>query len=371
MISFFVYFILPLISFIILWVAFKIAPGIKQSSLLSRWLTVFAVALISVFFGFREISIGNDFESYVLLYEFNQEDIPFSLTQEWGYYYLNYLGNGLSIPTGWFFSLILFVTLMFLLHSNDVLSTRKHIVFFFAISAGLFLDSLNIIRHVLVYSFFIYSVRFILSGSILRYILVIILAGLIHKSAFALLPFYFFINRRMFETRGSILFFVLFAFVFFASINISAVLSVVLNSLGYAKYLMDESRFGELLGAGGRDLGMGFLIMTILDFVVLFFFGRKMIANNNGYRIFYNLHMIGLVMSIFFSGAILLSRLNYYFLATRIFSLAYFVEFTITKKQHSLMLFSSVIVALYIVLYIARVKGEDSTYWPFDFVFNN
>lgn len=367
LISFIVYVAIPILA-ILASVVYVLASKEKFSE--SSSLFVLAIAsFFGVIYGHRSLAIGIDYAGYVDFYYsiVNPNYIYYNI--EPGYVYLNRLFSKAHVSHVFFFGGIFAITTGLMLRSVE--KAILPALVFVLVCMGFLLDASNIVRHTLVFSIFIAAIKIARKKKIWHFMGIVVASSLIHKSAIFLSVIYFVIHRDLFANRFKLLMALVVLFIagsFFFRIEY---LSTLLDFAGYGKYLRDAQRLEELTGASGnRKIGLGFLFVTVIDFVMIFFYSRDLKKFSPRFLSFYNLHVIGLGFSFFSAGTILLTRINYYFLSFRFFTIAYLLYFLYRRRKGFDLIYLVFIILIYLLAYYNRVMEKDSQYFPFEFINN-
>ncbi|AQS95114.1 hypothetical protein BXQ17_13965 [Polaribacter sp. BM10] len=129
------------------------------------------------------------------------------------------------------FQLLFFVynllILLFLLKFLDFFSINKVYSLFIFVTIPLFyFASFNTMRQWVAVAVFAYSLKFIIKKQIYKYMLCMLLAVLMHKSAFLIIPLYFILNKKI-----SLKLYTIVAFIFFISLNF---VSIIITKIGFS-----------------------------------------------------------------------------------------------------------------------------------------
>jgi len=138
---------------------------------------------------------GNDYNAYYAIHENIKNGVTAIQADEPIFFLLNFI-----IPDYYFFIAITSIPLLLVVYKL----IKNHVdyryigvaVFIFVINPYLFLMSLSAIKQTLAMDLFIKATYFSKRKKIIPYILLILIATLIHASAIILLPFYFVANEK-------------------------------------------------------------------------------------------------------------------------------------------------------------------------------
>lgn len=239
-----------------------------------------------------------DYEVYSQIYYSNANAITNNM--EIGYISLIKTANfiGLSYE---FFLLIISLFGFLLIHSTVKKYTENYnYIYILYFIFPYFFDIVQI-RNFLIMAIFIYSTKYIFSNSRIKYCIIILLAGLIHISAFLYLPM---LLIQVKKKNNLIRLIVFFSFIFSLIIitnnkNIPLLNEIILllkiNKINY--YLTTKTNYGFIL----------FWILQILSFIVIYISKRvyrkyesKEFISNNNRNIINVIYWINIIAFIYF-----------------------------------------------------------------------
>ncbi|MDY0193881.1 MAG: EpsG family protein [Aliarcobacter butzleri] len=148
-----------------------------------------------LFAGLR-YNIGVDYQSYIDFFnlilsgqDIYMEDSFILLVK-----FINFIGGTEQL----LFFIYAFLTITFTSKFIEYFSQNKvlslYIYFTFAV---FYFASFNGVRQALAVAIFVYSIKFIIEKNLLKYILFIVIATFIHKTAILMLPLYFILNKKL------------------------------------------------------------------------------------------------------------------------------------------------------------------------------
>nr|WP_315143954.1 EpsG family protein [uncultured Flavobacterium sp.] len=217
---------------------------------------------------------GNDYISYVNIFKEISEgtikiDFEDSNAIEIGWVYL----CKLFIPFG-FYSMVAFLALancfVFFHFVKKYVPVKYYwiSIFIYLFNPFLFLVESSSMRQTTALLLFLYSIEFIINRNFFKFIGIIILASLIHKSAIILLPTYFIVSPGMITKKIISIYVSLFVFTFlFGEIifnTINPYINLYFNKYSVYSETIEEAKFGT---------GLGFLVL-------IFFFGSLLYYSN-------------------------------------------------------------------------------------------
>ncbi len=169
--------------------------GLTRQQLWNRYL-VLAVFILLFAVSACRIAVGNDYWVYrsdFLLIQQNRET-----SFEWGFVWVvkalqAVLDYDQYLPIFAFFS---FFTVLFFVRGMSELSDWFGYTVFLLMTSGYYFSSLNSVRYYLVLAIALYSIRYVLSGDWIRFVLLICVGALFHKSVLVVIPLYFIASRK-------------------------------------------------------------------------------------------------------------------------------------------------------------------------------
>ena len=198
----------------------------------------------------------------------------------------------------YYFSIIAFLQLLFI---YNTFKKEKYLYPFLGIIILFgpeFLSWMNGIRQMLAATIFFWAIQFIHKRQLYKFVLSIVVAGLIHKSAIILIVFYFIPQRDYFKSRT--LTFILAGISIFLgnvdfwieNMNRFADLLVVLD---YSEY---SEKIGELIEDNQtRNIGPRRLSILLSALITIWFSPKlKKIFNNSYFLNYYNLAILGFLL---------------------------------------------------------------------------
>lgn len=346
------------------------SQGSSRNAKLWAWLPIILFTLV---FGLR-YGVGVDYNNYVEVYEITEYygsfmEIWESERYEPGFTLLLYLCHYFDAPVYVLFSAMAFLE-VFLLYKTfkdegDVLVYIYATLLFTTIGITSFM---NIIRHVVAFCFFIYSLQYIRDNKMIKYWICCLLALAFHKSAILLFPLYFiWIKRKGILNRPvAELIAVLACFALSFVTRWQEILHMFDNLIilmGYEDYIdvADEMIVNSKIGIT-RIFTLAANIVIILNSKHI-----KEYIQSDLLNILYDMYIIGICLGYFFLGSMLLQRLIVYFTHTQFIVMAYALcYFYKTRKQSisHLARYAFMILFLFVVFnaFIYNCKNNTGAY---------
>jgi hypothetical protein len=204
-------------------------------------------------------------------------------------------------------------------------------------------------RQCIAVSLFLVSIKYILEKRPMRYVLIILLAGTFHWSAFFLVPLYYILNKN-FPTRNIAIFFVLSLIVFFFKIQwLKKLLIIFFPFISNGKMMQKAFLYTSAVTyATARELSLA-TIVNILYFIVMTFlvlkYRKLFIVKFKYFNVILNIFICNIF--IFFCTSELIdisARMQFYFLLSNVILISYL---TILFKRSIEKFIVSVIIIMY------------------------
>jgi hypothetical protein len=281
------------------------------------WEIVFALLLFALISGIRW-NVGTDHLNYLRNYQ--------DLLRGWdlrrdnyetGYVLISnffaYLGFHFTINFAFFALLQLFLIYYAFRDERYLLPYLGLLIVF----GEPYLMWMNGIRQAVAACLFVFSIKYIIEKSLIKYVLVILLATTFHKSAIFLLLFYFLPNINYFNNS-----YITIALLFLAVavgtnpywLSATDHMANILSYIGYEKY---ADNLYDIIEDRRRDMAFGprRLVGVLLSIAIIWYFPKVYKLYNNKRMLFcFNLAIIGaLYYNLFANAGALFLRLIYYF----------------------------------------------------------
>jgi len=214
----------------------------------------------------------------------------------------------------------------------------------FYITLGTMVFQLTGFRQAFAMSLCLFGVEYIKRRKVIRFVLIVLLAISIHKSAMVFLPFYFIANRKptLINNIASI-------FLIFVTVNLADQITTFGNKMLDTNY---SGYRGNPLG------GLIPIIIYVITIVLSIIYSRK-IKN----PIPYNMVILGLTIYLMRYTTLALERISFYFTSAVIVQLSNVINFEPDKKTRAYLNFFAVILA--IALFMYRLKDSDFAAYRF------
>jgi transmembrane protein EpsG len=327
---------------------------LKLEKILQNSLLVFLFVLLLLFIGTR-FETGPDIEVYRTYY--SQSPLFWeAITNYKEYAYipvepLYLLMNATCKSLGMTFNgFLLFYSLLFTVPIFQM--TRKYSLMpLFSIMIYYF-SGFSVIRQVLAAAVFFYSIQFIITRKLPKFIFCILLASCFHISALILFPLYFLANKTY---KAAHIFIAVMAFILLRQVGffylLSAQVGVLLSfspltSLLFHKFLSYSTTLNSFWGS---------VTLEWLAIIIFILFNRKSLEKKcPHFNVFFNIFFIGIIMYAFFGAFGDFGRIIIYFkLAYIIVIPAIVTLYDDYRLKFSLICFFSLVVLFRVYISVA------------------
>lgn len=223
---------------------------------------------LAILAGFR-YRVGNDFETYVNLYELTaRAQSDYIRTKELGYGLLVNLSEMLNGNAQLVFLIYALATVMIFYLAYQKIYGENYTALFLITLLFIplvYIHCINIVRQMLAAAIFLYSIDYLEKRKFWYYLGGVCLASCFHLSAFLLLPMYWILNLKLTSRQGMMI----LGTVIVASVVLSplAVLAKLFSVLGlpYASYFYSEALIRET-GTFGKMVTYVSCVFVALSF---------------------------------------------------------------------------------------------------------
>ncbi len=253
------------------------------------------------------------------------------------------------LPIFAFFSF--FTVLYFVRGMKDQSEWFGYTVFLF-MTSGYYFGSLNSVRYYLVLAVALYSIKYVIAGDWWRFVILILIAALFHKSVLVVIPFYWLASRKWKKWHIAIV------AVFCASL-------VLLPGL-YRKIIFTFYPFYEGSMFDNGETSVTNLVRCVAVFVLCLIYYKQAIKGNHANEFYFYCNLGALLLYTFASFIPEISRIGYYLNITNIFLIPAVIIKIPNKKQR---LFWTICVMLaffgYFALFLRSAYSTDIRLLPY------
>ena len=323
-----------------------------------------SLIIISIIVGYR-YNVGVDWDGYRIAF-LDSGSLTFRENSfEFGYFIINKTMNLLGFSYQQLFFLINFITWYFIYKS---IPNRLLFYFiFFLFCSEFFFWSMNGIRQFTAISLLLFSIKYIIDRKLIKYLLLLAVASLFHKTVFFLFPLYFIPYKHLYNRTIMV---GIFCFSLFLA-NISQIVKVIeegVSALAFLYNLQNPFLDRYFVARGGLvleediALGAGYLLI-VLSNLFLLLMSRDIVEKNPSLKIYYFLFFLGAVIYNLSYSTLELTRLNQYFIIFKVhiltFTTYYFIHYS--KKNF----ISYALVFLFFIIFLAAIYNSSNMSNPY------
>ena len=338
----------------------------SKSSKKTKNIVLFVIMLFfSLVLGLR-YNVGTDYMPYKDIYVMQYFD-----DVESGYAMMNRIFYWFGLPFSSIFTLVAFLQLFFFVKGVENINKKYlPLAIFFYFTTLYFFLSLNVLRQTLAFSIFVFSINYIRERKLFKYILTILIASTIHKSALVLLPMYFIINNDWLLKHRILQFGVYFATFMFSLFFHDLILSnsnTLFFLVGYGGYAESIDSIAEISWA--KEGGVGIYFFMIIDLWIIWCFTKfKNVIASKSLICFYNLYFLGAILANIIQGTYF-ERMNIYFQHIRIIIYAvFFYNIFLHDKSTIKKVVAFAILVIFVIFFYMGIYNKASMCAPYQFV---
>jgi hypothetical protein len=261
----------------------------------------------SLFCGLR-YNVGIDYMNYYHSITKNTyKNIQLTGSQfEAGYIFICDFISVLRLPPHSLFIIFAFLTNLFLFLGIRNYSSNVTLSFFVYFSNGIFFNTFNVMRQFLAVMIGFYAVKFIIEKNIYRFVFLVFVASLFHKSALLLLPFYFLFRIKV---PRFIVFLLLIVSIVIKNINGIELLQFIISI-----FPTPYNSYSDTIGVFMTNDGSGFISYILLSIALYLTSNSYDLCTNKKNLVFYNSFIFATFFLNGFYQFFLVTRAMEYFL---------------------------------------------------------
>ncbi|USK31671.1 EpsG family protein [Bacillus sp. F19] len=217
------------------------------------------------------------------------------------------------------------------------------------ITSGMYTTSMNGIRQYLAAAIVFIATKYILNGQFKKYLLVVLFASTIHKSALVLLPIYFIVRREAW-TQVS---FALFGLAVLIVIGFNEFSNLLFSAIGNTQY----GHYSEFAEGGANKIRV---IVSAVP-VIIAFLGREKLRKfwpKSDYIV--NMSIISVIFMVIATQSWIFARFNIYFGLYNLILLSWSVK--LFNKNHERLVYYGILVCYFLYFYYEHVISFDLHY---------
>ncbi len=304
------------------------------------------------------LNVGNDYSNYVefmhLVYSraYVPTEIGFNALS-YVVYYLCGFENYILV-----FALFAFATIYFFMKAMYQQSEWFNFSFLMFMLLGLYFQSLSTVRYYLALGMALYSIKFVIKRDWPRFVLVIIIGALFHKSLLVVLLLYPLASIKWKRW--------MYAALLTAGISCLFLKDIYLKIVVFLYPSYDNTEYL----AGGTSRAN--IVRCIAIFVFSLWFYREYVKDDRSLSFYFDLNVMASILYIFGSFLPVISRIGYYMTATHIFFVpALILRIKDEKKRKTVISIVILICIGYFALYMRGAADDGVRILPYQtFIFH-
>jgi len=339
----------------------KIHPTNTSKLSLYHFLALFAISFVV---GFRN-EVGVDWLGYKdIFYDISANIATYEV--EYGYFLINKYVAVLGGSSSIMFFIIALISWYFIFLS--VPNRLLPLTIFFLFADEMFFWSMNGVRQFVAICIFLYSIRFIITRSLLNYFIFISIAILFHNSAIILLPLYFVPFQKLYNQRFWFIAIIISTFFSNVPLIISGLQNILMLIVPQVNLLSGYIGFidrGQYV-AEEISIGLGFLFRFISSIFIIYF-SIEVVKRYPKTKIYFVLFFIS---SVIFNLSYMvkpIGRVNIYFTVIHSVVLALITYQLWASRKHQIV--SIIVVLLYFILFLSTIYNSSNLCNPYNFSF--
>jgi hypothetical protein len=328
-----------------------------------------ALLLLAFIIGFR-YEVGVDWFGYKTYFESIKNNPSLTINDQMmepGFYYINKVIANWGLSYEWMFFAIAFLSWLFYFKSVPPFILPLFIFFLFV--DEYFFWGMNGVRQFAAMSIWLFSIRFIVNKKILKYIFLILLASIFHRSVLILFPFYFLPQIKNYKKYLMIsIFFISILFgtskTFISLIEeFTLWLGQYFDFIGtYSNYISSDyfTINTEIEG------GLGYIFKIIVN-LSIFILGGSVVKKKPELSIYFILFFIGAIIFNLSYNVQILGRFNNYFLIFRPVVISFIIWYYWKIPNYRLIIIT--FCSLYLILFLRAIYSSSNMCSPYQFSF--
>lgn len=336
------------------------------------WLSILVFATVA---GLR-YNVGVDHLMYLQFYEdMAKQGWITRETLEPGFLFIMKVFTELNLHFFFFFAFLAAIQLFFIYFAlRDQKQVLPYIGLFIMLNSY-FLSLMNGIRQYIAICIFVFAIEFIQQRKLIPYICSILLATLIHKSAYILLPLYFIFTKPFIYTNKKIL---ISLYIISVIIGLTPQWVTKLtefgdfyNLLGYENYT--NSFETKLENLNSYNVGPRRLSVILFNIIIIIYYPSilKRFKLEDKLPYYFNCFFIGVCMyNLFLNSIVAFIRPVLYFSFFSLIMAAYCALFLKEERKYKCLFFFLLLICVYIYISIYTAVAEPNNSITYKFFFD-
>lgn len=327
--------------------------------------SLIGLLLLSFVSGFRK-NVGVDWQGYMqIFFDIGRRQNEYRL--EWAFKFLNEIINNLGGSAAIMFFVMAFISWYFVFKSVSGRILPLFIYFLFV--NEYFFWSMNGVRQFVSIGIFLFSIQFIITRQLYKYVFWIIIAMLFHNSSAILFIFYFLPYNKLNNHKIWVILFLTSAIFSYFSLftNMVAVfVEYIMTSFtifsNYNNYLESDS-----IVAADLNLGFGFYFQLCTNFLIVLL-SKNLIIKYPNTRLYFILFMISAIVFNLFYMFSPIGRLNIFILILKCYLLSV-ISFHYWKIDKTRVLVLALLF-IYFLIFSSAIYNSSNLCSPYNFIFS-
>ena len=301
------------------------------------------------------VGVGNDYITYIQ----NAHEIYVGgiTVTEWGY---NLVVKMLYVLSGsenylLLFGFFGFWTILIFMKAMYDQSCDFAVSFLLFMTLGIYFRSFNTVRYYLVLAITLYSLRYVVKKEYVKFILLILLAALFHKSVLVVIPLYIICNR-------------IWPKWFYAIVGVLTVLMYILKEpimrLALVLYPSYKDTIYLTEGVGLREnlFSIGRCVLVLVMVILCY---KESVKDNKEAHLYVNMNITAIALYIGGSFLPLVSRFGYYLITAQILLIPKLLQGLKGKKKKYLTMAVVACAVLYFCYFLKVASGAGIAVLPY------
>ena len=318
-----------------------------------------AVFLILFALSACRLNVGNDYAKYVEFMHLVNCDAY--VPTEAGFNLLVRIIYGVSGFENFLlvFAVYAFVTILLFLAAIYEQSDEFPMTFFLFMSLGYYFQTFSTVRYYLALAIALYSMKFVIRQQWGRFIMLVILGSLFHKSMLVVLPLYFMASVTWKKWQLALMGLFCTSFLFLQDFYLKVVV-----------FLYPSYEDTEYLEGGTSYIN---ILRCLAVFILSVIYYKKAIQGNRRMQFYFYLNLGALVLYVFCSFMPIISRIGYYLTISHIFFLPAMIRETESAKWRKFLRAGMIAAAIcYFAIFMSRAYDDGLRILPYQsFFFHN
>lgn len=337
------------------------------------------IFVYTIMIGLRH-DVGLDYPLYTSWFNYYRDTGKFFVDNELGFRAIIQLLTSLNLPYESLFLVLAFFQIVFLTLAISRIAFLRDWYFFFFFTSLLFFMSMNVMRQTIAYYLFFWGYFYFLDRKYLKYIGIILFGMLFHKTIVIPAVVGIFLRGDIFKQRALLISF-LVAGSFLLPVILESFFKLifpVVDWLGYGFYIKMADTLTQFTEDNHTGDGLGLILFLVIDGLIIYYSDKMKEEFKFNYFIpFFNLFVIGAILSRAFAANFLFLRIAEYFINFRALMLAFLCIYFIRNRKGSLSNYikfttlQSIVIVIMLAFFYKAIFNNAAGCRPWSFAFLN